>query len=102
MLANLVINAIHYTPSGGAVDVEAKTQDGQACLVVTDTGPGIPAAERQRVFDRFYRYEAAGVTGSGLGLAIVRKVAERHRASVELGAGPDGRGLKATMRFPKQ
>lgn len=102
MLSNLVNNAILYTPSGGTVDVETKTQDGHACLVVTDTGPGIPAAERQRVFDRFYRYESAGITGSGLGLAIVQKVAQRHGASVELGAGPDGRGLKATVRFPRE
>jgi two-component system OmpR family sensor kinase len=102
MLSNLVINAIHYAPSGGSVDVEVRIKDGQACLVVTDTGPGIPPAERERVFDRFYRYNTAGVTGSGLGLAIVRKVAERHRASIELGAGPDDRGLTVCVRFPKE
>lgn len=100
MLGNLVINAVHYTPSGGAIDVEANTQNGQACLVVNDTGPGIPATEREQVFDRFYRHETAGVTGSGLGLAIVQKVAQRHGAAVELGEGPGGRGLKVTVRFP--
>jgi len=102
MLGNLVINAIHYTPAGGAIDVAANAQDGHASLVVTDTGPGIPAAERERVFDRFYRHETAGVTGSGLGLAIVQQIAQRHGASVELGEGPGGRGLKVTVRFPKE
>jgi len=100
MLGNLVINAIRYTPSGGTIDVAANTQNAQACLVVNDSGPGIPAAERARVFDRFYRHETAGVTGSGLGLAIVQKVAQRHGASVELGEGPGGRGLRVTVRFP--
>ena len=100
MLGNLVDNAIHYTPSGGTVDVGVAAKDGQACLIVTDTGPGIPAEERERVFDRFYRSETAGVPGSGLGLAIVRKIAQRHRASVDLGPGAGGRGLKVTVRFP--
>ena len=50
--------------------------------------------------DRFYRSETAGVPGSGLGLAIVRKIAQRHRASVDLGPGAGGRGLKVTVRFP--
>jgi len=100
MLGNLVDNAINYTPPGGAVDVEVAANDGQACLIVTDTGPGIPAAERERVFDRFYRRETAGVPGSGLGLAIVRKIAQRHRATVDLDAGAGGRGLKVTVRFP--
>jgi len=99
MLGNLVDNAIHYTPTGGTVDVEVAIQNGHACLIVNDTGPGIPVDERERVFDRFYRREASGVPGSGLGLAIVRKIAERHRASVELSAGAEGRGLRASVLF---
>jgi len=102
MLGNLVDNAIHYTPPGGTVDVEAALDRGEACLIVIDTGPGIPAEERERVFDRFYRRAAAGEPGSGLGLAIVRKIAQRHRARVELGIGAGGRGLKVTVRFPGQ
>jgi two-component system OmpR family sensor kinase len=102
MLGNLVDNAIHYTPPGGIVDVEVAARDGHACLTVTDTGPGIPAADRERVFDRFYRLETAGATGSGLGLAIVRKIAQRHRASVDLGSEASGRGLKATVCFPAE
>jgi signal transduction histidine kinase len=102
MLGNLVDNAIHYTPRDGTVDVEAALDRGQASLSVTDTGPGIPVEERERVFDRFYRRAAAGESGSGLGLAIVRKIAQRHRACVELGAGAGARGLKVTVRFPDQ
>jgi two-component system OmpR family sensor kinase len=66
---------------------------------VGDTGPGIPPADRERVFDRFYRGDTAGETGSGLGLAIVSKVAQRHGASVELGEGSGGRGLRVSVRF---
>jgi len=102
MLGNLVDNAINYTPPGGTVDVEPAVDRGQACLIVTDTGPGIPAEERERVFDRFYRRAAAGESGSGLGLAIVRKIAQQHGARIELGAGGGGRGLKVTVRFSGQ
>ena len=100
MLGNLVDNAIKYTPPGGVVDVTVMTDAGKPCWVVTDSGPGIAVAERARVFDRFYRHETAGVTGSGLGLAIVQRVAQRHRAAVELADGANGRGLKVTVRFP--
>ena len=67
-------------------------------LRVDDAGPGIPPAERDRVFDRFYRRAAAGEEGSGLGLAIVRSVAERHGATLALADSPSG-GLRATLRF---
>jgi two-component system OmpR family sensor kinase len=99
LLANLIDNAVHYTPRGGAVDVAVTVNDGQACWIVTDTGPGIPVEEREHVFDRFYRRDIAGAGGSGLGLAIVQRVAQRHRATVDLSDGADGRGLKATVRF---
>ena len=81
--------------------MEVRARNDGACIVVTDTGPGIPPADRERVFDRFYRSDTAGETGSGLGLAIVRKVAQRHRASVELSDGFDGQGLRITVQFPK-
>lgn len=100
LLGNLVDNAIRYTPSGGTIDVDALICDGQPCLVVRDTGPGIPPGERQRVFDRFYRHDDGSTTGSGLGLAIVDKLAQRHRASVSLGDGPGGRGLTVMVKFP--
>ena len=67
-------------------------------LQVDDAGPGIPPAERERVFDRFYRRGSGDEAGSGLGLAIVRSVAERHGAAVALGDSPLG-GLRVTVRF---
>lgn len=105
LLSNLVENALRYTPVGGTVDVAAGMQGGVAVLRVIDNGPGIPAAERERAFDRFYRCEAAqgqarDSSGSGLGLAIVRAIAERHGARVELKPGPSGRGLAAEVTFP--
>lgn len=100
MLSNLVDNAIHYTPTGGTIDVRVEAKDGRRCLSVADSGPGIPPAERELVFDRFYRHESNEVTGSGLGLAIVRRVALRHGASIELGEGINGRGLKVTVSLP--
>lgn len=69
-------------------------------LRVTDTGPGIPADERERVFDRFYRGRNAAVPGSGLGLAIVREVARLHGGSVQVEAGPGGRGTAIVLRLP--
>ena len=99
LLANLVDNAIRYTPPGGRVDVSAGAGAGGApYLEVSDTGPGIPAPERERVFDRFYRAPGAGETGSGLGLAIVKAIAERHGAAVSLLDRPGG-GLTARVRF---
>lgn len=100
MLGNLIDNAVHYTPPEGTVDVAVLAKDGVVCLIVTDTGPGIPPELRERVFDRFYRSSNAGVPGSGLGLAIVRKIAERHQATVNLETGDGGRGLKVTVCFP--
>jgi two-component system OmpR family sensor kinase len=93
LLANLVDNAIRYTPSGGQVDVTLRREGERAVLAVRDTGPGIPPEQRERVFDRFYRREDSGTEGSGLGLAIVKAIAERHGATIALEDGPDGRGL---------
>ena len=103
LLNNLVENALRYTPPGGTVDVEAALEAGRPVLRVLDDGPGIAEAERERVFDRFYRGAAASGSaaagGSGLGLAIVRAIAGRHDARVELADGPGGRGLAVSVRF---
>jgi two-component system, OmpR family, sensor kinase len=100
LISNLVDNAIRYTPAGGRVDVALADDAGSVVLTVRDSGPGIAVEDRERVFDRFYRGSGAGgIRGSGLGLAIVKRIAERHRAGVELGPGIDGRGLGVTVRF---
>lgn len=95
LAANLLDNAIRYTPAGGHIEVRVRREGELAVLEVADDGPGIPAAERERVFDRFYRGAEADAAGSGLGLAIARQVAELHRGRIELGAGLHGRGLCA-------
>jgi two-component system OmpR family sensor kinase len=99
LLANLVDNAIRYTPSGRRVDVAVRSDDGAITLAVRDNGPGIDASERERVFTRFARGSGASAEGSGLGLAIVRRIVERHGATIALGEGLDGRGLGVVVRF---
>lgn len=86
LVKNLLDNAIRYTSEGGRVDLWVASAPGQVLLQVRDNGPGIPPAERERVFDPFYRGLAAGrqASGSGLGLAIVSAIAERLGATVRL------------------
>lgn len=99
LVKNLVDNAIKYTPPQGRVTVRS-CFDGQAVLEVEDSGPGIPAADRQRVFERFYRVLGSGADGSGLGLPIVREIADLHRAEISLLAPPSGQGTLIRVRFP--
>ncbi len=85
LLKNLVDNALRYTPAGGEVTVRVlRGSDLSAALQVEDNGPGIPAALRGLVFERFYRVLGNTEDGSGLGLAIVREVARQHGASIDL------------------
>lgn len=86
MLGNLVDNAIRYTPDGGRITVRVRAErDAQRVhLEVEDTGPGIPAAERGRVVERFYRILGREGDGSGLGLSIVREIAEQHGGTLTL------------------
>jgi len=101
LLSNLVDNALRHAPEGGRVDVAVdRGEDGGAVLTVADNGPGIPADERERVFDRFYRGEGTIATGSGLGLSIVKRVADAHGATIALDAPHQGTGLVVTVRFP--
>ncbi|WP_244788454.1 sensor histidine kinase [Cupriavidus pauculus] len=98
LLTNLIDNALAYIPRGGRIDVQVARSAGGVELVVADNGPGIPAAERARVFDRFYRAPDAPTGGSGLGLAIVAEVAQSHGARVALeDAAP---GLRVRVVFP--
>ena len=100
MLHNLIDNAVRYTPSGGRVDVTVRREAKQAVIEVLDSGPGIPEAQRERVFYRFYRGEQASGAGSGLGLAIAKRVVERLGGSITLGSGEGGCGLQVRVRLP--
>lgn len=100
LLGNLIDNAVRYTPSHGRVDVMACLCEGAPTLKVVDNGPGIPAEERSRVLDRFYRREGTTETGSGLGLAIADTIAKRHGASLHLSDIADGAGLCVSVAFP--
>ncbi|HEY9731180.1 MAG TPA: sensor histidine kinase N-terminal domain-containing protein [Drouetiella sp.] len=108
LAANLIDNAVLYTPTGGhvTVRVEPSRENGGAVknpeLIIEDDGPGIPAEERERIFERFYRLSdrSASGSGSGLGLAIVREIANVHRAEVIVGEGPDGHGASVRIVFP--
>lgn len=100
MVRNLVDNAIRYSPRGARIALRVDTEDGVPVMQLDDSGPGIPAAERERVFDRFYRGSASDAPGTGLGLAIARGIATRHGASLSLDESPLG-GLRVTVRFPR-
>ncbi|WP_370663875.1 ATP-binding protein [Massilia forsythiae] len=100
LLRNLVDNAVKYTPSGGTVDVSVLAASGGVTVTVEDSGPGIPPEERERVFDRFYRVAGSQASGSGLGLAIIKSIAERHGATLALGASARLGGLEAKVVFP--
>ncbi len=99
MLRNLLDNAIRYTPAGGTVRLRVASDAGRPVCEVEDTGPGIPADDRVRVLERFYRVLGTGEEGSGLGLSIVRRIAELHGARLDLDSGRDGRGLRARVTF---
>ena len=98
--ANLVHNAIEYSQRGGHVTVRTGARNGNAFLEVEDDGPGIPATERSRVLERFYRVPGTSGTGSGLGLAIVREIAVGHGAGIELADGAGAKGCRVAITFP--
>ncbi len=99
LLRNLVDNAIRYTPAGGSVAVSLQRTDDSVVLEVVDSGPGIPADERERVFDRFFRRPGSQGNGSGLGLSIVSRIVELHQGRIELGESALG-GLLVKVYFP--
>jgi signal transduction histidine kinase len=98
-LANLLDNAINYTPKGGLVRVAVEDTPSGVALIVADNGEGIPAEDRARVIERFVRLEASrNSPGTGLGLSLVAAVARTHDAKFEL--ADNNPGLKATLLFP--
>ncbi len=99
VIRNLVDNAIRYTQDGGTVDLSVHTEDGQVILRIQDAGPGIQVAERQRVFDPFYRTPGNVQVGSGLGLAIVKVITDRIGAKIALAFADEARhsGLRVDV-----
>lgn len=100
MIANLVVNALNYTPAPGEVTVRCRSAEGCSLIEVEDNGPGIPPAARQQVFERFFRLPDAGQPGSGLGLAIVREIAHGFHGEVEILDPPGGRGALLRVTLP--
>lgn len=95
-------NALKYTPEGGSVTIALRTEEGQACISVTDTGVGIPEEDLPRIFDRFYRAEQSrsrSTGGTGLGLAIAAWIAARHAGRIDVSSRP-GLGSRFTLVFP--
>ena len=102
MLGVLLHNALHYTPSGGRIEVRVSSDKGHTILDVDDSGIGIPPAEREHVFERFFRGEAArqrAPEGSGLGLAIAQWIAHQHGARISVGESVLG-GARFRVSFP--
>jgi len=98
LLRNLIDNAMRYGPAGREIRVTVGPRDGHRLAVVEDAGPGIPAEERGRVFERFYRLYS-DTEGCGIGLSIVRTVADVHQARIDLDQSALG-GLRVSVSFP--
>jgi two-component system sensor histidine kinase QseC len=104
LLVNLLGNANKYTPEHGTIQVLVKASEAGVELVVEDSGPGIPEAQYDRVFERFYRMQGdqhnSGVVGCGLGLTIVKHIADMHQAEIKLSTAQSGSGLSVSVTFP--
>jgi signal transduction histidine kinase len=102
MILNLLDNAVKYTPEGGEISLALARQNGNAEIVVRDTGIGIPETDQQRVFDRFYRVDKArsrALGGAGLGLSIVRCIVEAHGGQISIESAPR-HGSTFTVSLP--
>ena len=100
MLNNVLDNAIRYTQPGGQVTVRVTPDTTSVVLSVEDNGPGIPASDRDRVFERFYRMLGTGTEGCGLGLAIVREIAQAHGGDAALTSGANESGTLVRITLP--
>jgi two-component system sensor histidine kinase QseC len=99
VLQNLISNAVQYTPEQGRIQVRLEAAAGRLRLLVGDSGPGVPVAQRAQLFQRFFRQ--GGGEGAGLGLSIVERAVELHGGSIELGDSPLG-GLEVRIELPRQ
>jgi signal transduction histidine kinase len=103
VLANLLDNAMRHSPAGGTVAISARAEDGRARIEVTDEGPGLPEGETTKVFERFYRSDAARTAaagGTGLGLAIARWIVELHDGDIRA-ENRTPRGCRMTVHLPR-
>jgi len=98
LIRNLIENAIHHTPEHGVIDISLNMENDKVKLSVADSGPGIPAHEREDVFRRFYRIKGNDKPGTGLGLSIVQRIVELHQAQIALGKSKLG-GLQVDVWF---
>lgn len=101
LIRNIVDNAIRYTPKDGQIRIQIINNDTSVTFRVVDSGPGIPAELRERVFERFYRILGTQAQGSGLGLAIVSQIADLHHAKINLSTPKNKKGLQFDIEFPK-
>ncbi len=101
MLANLIDNAIRYTPAGGTVTVSLDVSETLVSLIVEDDGPGVNDLEKDKIFDRFHRVVGMEQEGSGLGLAIVKEIATLHAATISLADIKNKRGLRVMVNFKR-
>ncbi|NDU91268.1 MAG: sensor histidine kinase [Ferrovum sp.] len=101
LLANLLDNAVRYTPAGGRVMVGLQVAENKVLLSVEDNGPGVPEAELGKLGTPFHRLPSNQPEGCGLGLAIVREISRLHEAEVSFCSGSEGHGLKAIICFEK-
>jgi signal transduction histidine kinase len=98
-IANLLDNATKYTPAGGTIRIDLARQNGKGRLVIADSGPGIPEAAHEKVFQRFFRLEQSRTTpGNGLGMSLVAAVVTQHRMSIRLENNRPG--LRVVIEFP--
>ena len=101
LLYNLLDNAIRYTQVGGQVTMSIRYTDTEVELKILDNGPGIDAAERDKIFDRFHRVIGSGQDGSGLGLAIVKEIAKLHDADITVAENDSKKGLQVVVSFDR-
>jgi len=100
-VTNLLTNALKFTPPGGRVTIQTGPAGPDAVLRITDTGPGIPADELPRIFDRFWRgRDAAHISGSGIGLTVAAELAQAHGGQLTAASQP-GQGTEMTLTLPR-
>ncbi|MFC1588680.1 ATP-binding protein [Pseudomonadota bacterium] len=102
LIRNLLSNAICYTHDNGKIEVTINTTPESTDLIIEDNGPGIPADQQDRVFERFYRIKNHDTPGCGIGLSIVMRVVELHNATIKMNQPETGTGLVVTVSFPNK